>query len=269
MMMPTRSILVLLASLLATTACADDSNTQLAASADAPTATEQPADADQLDRAEATTAPDAGPGPGRHGADKHSSDRGHGGPDSERASASDTDSDPSDQLVDLTESDIAGLLWMREEEQLAHDVYTALGTEWGLRIFENIAASETTHIELVAALLDRADIDDPMAGAPAGTFTIPEMQQLYDELVADGRTSLIDALEVGALIEEIDIADLRAQATDIADIQATYDQLERGSRNHLRAFTSQLETRNVIYEPTRLDVAAYEAIVSGEMERGA
>ena len=266
-MRPNRSIFVLLVSVLAIAACADDSNTQPAAAVDEATAAELPGEAGQLDRVRDTTA--SAVGPGRQAAEYHPSDRPHGTSDSEHTPTPVTGSDPSDQLVDLTESDIAGLLWMREEEQLAHDVYAALGAEWGLRIFENIAASETTHIELVAALLDRSGIDDPMAGAPAGTFTIPEIQVLYDELVADGHNSLIDALEVGALIEEIDIVDLRAQATDIADVQATYDRLERGSRNHLRAFTSQLAARDVIYEPTRLDVAAYHTIVSGEIERGA
>jgi len=266
-MRPNRSIFVLLVGVLATAACADDSNARPATAVDEATSAELPGEAGQLDHVRDTAAPDVGPG--RHAAENHPSDRPHGKSDSEHPSASVTSSDASDPLDDLTESDIAGLLWMREEEQLAHDVYTALGAEWGLRIFENIAASETTHIELVAALLDRSGIEDPMAGAPAGTFTIPEIQVLHDELVADGRDSLIDALEVGALIEEIDIVDLRAQATDIADIRATYDQLERGSRNHLRAFTSQLAARDVIYEPTRLDVAAYDAIVSGEIERGA
>ena len=246
-MRPNRSILVLLVSVLATTACADDSNTRSAAGVDEATAAELPGEAGQLDRARDTTAPDIGTG--QHAAESPASDRPQAMPDSELPPASVTSSDASDQLVDLTESDIAGLLWMREEEQLAHDVYTALGAEWGLRIFENIAASETTHIELVAGLLDRSGIDDPMAGAPTGTFTIPEMQELYDELVADGRNSLIDALEVGALIEEIDIVDLRAQATDIADIQcdvrparagitepsAGVHLTARGSRRHLRA----------------------------------
>jgi hypothetical protein len=58
----------------------------------------------------------------------------------------------------LTDHEVAGLMWMREEEQLAHDVYVELGDLWGLRIFENIAASETSHIEAVSGLLDRYGI---------------------------------------------------------------------------------------------------------------
>jgi len=177
--------------------------------------------------------------------------------------------DTSDTSV-LTADEIAGLEWMREEEQLAHDVYVTLGDLWGLRIFENIASSETTHIGAVSDLLDRYGIDDPAQGNEPGTFTNSEIQALYDRLVADGSASLEAALKVGASIEELDISDLQARsaATEIPEITIVYANLERGSRNHLRAFTSQLESRGVAYEPTRLDPAVFDAIVSSETERG-
>lgn len=170
----------------------------------------------------------------------------------------------------LTADEIAGLLWMREEEQLAHDVYAALHEVWGLRIFENIGDSESTHVESVIRVLDRFDIDDPAAGNDPGTFTDPRIQDLYDRLVADGAGSLEDALAVGAFIEELDIDDLRIQvaATDVAALTDLYGELERGSRNHLRAFTSQLGLREVDYEPTRLEPADFDDIVSSPIERG-
>ena len=170
----------------------------------------------------------------------------------------------------LTEDDIAGLLWMREEEQLAHDVYVILGEQWDLRIFDNIAASESSHIDAVIGLLDRYGIDDIAAGNKPGTIDDPTLQDLYDDLVADGSRSLEAALSVGALIEELDIDDLqaRAAATDVVDIVTVYANLEQGSRNHLRAFVSQLEERGVTYEPIRLDPAVFDAIVSSETERG-
>ncbi len=172
--------------------------------------------------------------------------------------------------VGLTDDELAGLLWMREEEQLAHDVYVALGEMWGLRIFENIAASETSHIDAVVSLLDRYGIEDPAQGNEPGTFTDPAIQELYEQLVADGSASLEDALAVGAFIEELDIRDLqtRTAATGTAEIIAVYANLERGSRNHLRAFVSQLAARDVVYEPVQLDQAVFDAIVSSETERG-
>jgi hypothetical protein len=170
----------------------------------------------------------------------------------------------------VTADEIAGLMWMREEEQLAHDVYVALGDRWGLRIFENISRAETTHIDAVVDLLDRYGLDDPAEGNDAGTFTEPALQDLYDQLVADGSRSLEDALAVGAFVEELDIVDLSARSatTETAEISAVYADLERGSRNHLRAFVSQLDSRGVTYEPTQLDVAAFDAIVSSDTERG-
>jgi hypothetical protein len=181
----------------------------------------------------------------------------------------DTDTDVLDD-AGLTADEVAGLLWMREEEQLAHDVYVTLGDLWGLRIFENIASSESSHIEAVATLLDRYGIADPASGNEPGTFTEPAIQALHDQLVSDGSVSLEAALAVGALIEELDISDLqaRAAATENTEITTVYAGLERGSRNHLRAFTSQLDGRGVVYEPTQLDPAIFDAIVSGEMERG-
>jgi len=170
----------------------------------------------------------------------------------------------------LTDEEIAGLMWMREEEQLAHDVYVVLGELWNLRIFDNISSAETAHIEAVSGLLDLYGLDDPAAGNDAGTFTDPELQRLYDQLVEDGSRSLEAALEVGALIEELDIVDLvaRSAATDIPEISAVYANLERGSRNHLRAFFSQLDSRGITYTPTQLDPATFDAIVSSDMERG-
>ncbi len=170
----------------------------------------------------------------------------------------------------LTDEEIAGLMWMREEEQLAHDVYIALGDAWKLRIFDNISRAETTHLDAVAGLLDLYGLDDPAAGNAPGTFTEPALQRLYDQLVADGSRSLEEALEVGAFIEELDLVDLaaRAAATDTPEISAVYATLERGSRNHLRAFFSQLDSRGVTYEPTQLDSVTFDAIVSSDTERG-
>ena len=104
-----------------------------------------------------------------------------------------------------------------------------------------------------------------------GVFTNSTLQELYDQLVADGRQSLADALRVGAAIEEIDILDLEEQIaqTDQADIQLVYDNLMKGSRNHLRSFTSTLEKQTgESYQPQYLDPEAYEAIVNAPMETG-
>lgn len=165
----------------------------------------------------------------------------------------------------LSDAEIEGLLYMREEEKLARDVYLMLYEKWGMRILQNISGSEQTHMDAVKALLDRYDLDDPAAGTDVGVFTNPTLQELYDQLVDEGSQSLADALRVGAAIEEIDILDLeeRIAQTDNSDIQLVYENLMRGSRNHLRAFVSTLERQvGEIYQPQYLSQTTYDAIVN-------
>jgi hypothetical protein len=168
----------------------------------------------------------------------------------------------------LDASTVDGLLYMREEEKLARDVYEFLGAKWNLPIFGSIAASEQSHMDSIATLLTRYGIPDPVADSPRGEFTIPVIQDLYDQLVALGNTSVVDALTVGAMIEDLDIVDLQNRATPVPDIQAVYNNLEKGSRNHLRTFTAQLGLYGATYSPVYLSQAEYDAIISSSSERG-
>jgi hypothetical protein len=144
----------------------------------------------------------------------------------------------------LTEAEVSSLLYMREEEKLAHDVYMALYNQWQLQIFQNIASSEQMHMDSVKSLLDRYGLQDPASGT-AGVFTDQTLQELYNSLVTQGSRSLAEALKVGAAIEEIDILDLEqsiAQASQ-PDIALVYQNLLNGSQNHLRSFVSTLQNQ--------------------------
>lgn len=170
----------------------------------------------------------------------------------------------------LSDDERAGLLYMVEEEKLAHDVYVTLGAEWGLSTFENISKAETTHVAQVQTLLDRYGLADPTTGLGVGEFNDPAFSALYDQLVERGRTSVTDALAVGAEIEELDIVDLdvRTAQTDESAIAAVYANLRSGSENHLRAFVGGLDARGVTYSPVHLDRTAYDAILAGSASKG-
>ena len=152
-----------------------------------------------------------------------------------------------------------GLNYMREEEKLARDVYLMLYEQWGIRIFQNIAKAEETHMSAVAGLLERYGLPDPAADTAVGVFTNPELQALYDQLMEEGSQSLADALRVGALVEEVDIIDLEdyIDQTDNEDLLLVYQNLLKGSYNHLRAFTSALEKQTgEIYQLQLLEADA-------------
>ena len=173
-------------------------------------------------------------------------------------------------LTAVSPAEAASLAFMREEEQLAHDVYAASATLWPQVIFSNIAESEATHSAAVKALLDRYQLPDPLAGLPNGVFATPDFQALYDSLVAISQSSLIDALKVGVEIEELDMRDIAAQMVDIdnADILMVYDNLLRGSRNHLRAFMKVLTLQGGTYVPKYISQEEFDAIVNSPVETG-
>ena len=170
---------------------------------------------------------------------------------------------------DLDSEETAALLFIREEEKLARDVYNALYEIWGQPTFTNIASSEQKHMDEIKLLLDRYNLADP-AREP-GSFTDSNLQALYNQLVTQGSVSLADALKVGATIEEIDILDLqeRIAQTDIADIQQAYNNLMLGSYNHLNAFVGALSMQTgEAYVPQYLSTDAYTAIVTSQSGNG-
>lgn len=149
----------------------------------------------------------------------------------------------------LSAAEKEGLLLMREEEKLARDVYAELYDVWNFPIFANIGRSEQQHMDAVKYLLDAYGLDDPVKSDERGVFTSPELQTLYNELVAQGRKSLVEALKTGARIEDLDIADLQRglEATDNEDIAILYQNLMKGSRNHMRSFVRLLEREDETY----------------------
>lgn len=172
----------------------------------------------------------------------------------------------------LSQAEIDSLLYMREEEKLAGDVYTRMDALWGhsVPVFSNITASEATHTEAVRQLLQRYSLPDPAAGNTVGVFQNPDLQALYNQLVADGSVSLIDALRVGVHIEELDMVDINTHLArvDNQDIRRVYESLLQGSRNHLRAYYQTLLNQGGSYTPQYLSQAEFDAIVSSAMERG-
>jgi hypothetical protein len=133
------------------------------------------------------------------------------------------------------------LLYLIEEEKLAHDVYTVMYEKYGARVFGNILESESTHQERVLTLLEARNIADPRS-SEIGVFTDSDLQKFYDDLIAQGMLNETEAYRVGVIIEETDIADLTAQlaTTTEQDVVDTLEDLRSASENHLRAFNRQI-----------------------------
>ncbi|MBK8453451.1 MAG: DUF2202 domain-containing protein [Thiofilum sp.] len=160
--------------------------------------------------------------------------------------------------------------YMLEEEKLARDLYLSLGAKWDLMPLKNIPSSEQRHFDSMKQLIQSYLKQNPVVNETVGKFNNPELQALYNQLLAQGLKSPQDALQVGGLVEETDIADLQKALADTKDPQSrqVYEELMRGSRNHLRAFASQLAAQGILYKAQVLLDNEVQAILTSPQERG-
>jgi hypothetical protein len=166
--------------------------------------------------------------------------------------------------VELYAAEESGILFMREEEKLARDVYHYLYEIYPLRPFMNISKSEQAHMDAMLYLIDTLNLVDPVGENPPGVFRNGELQALYNELIERGSISQEEALRVGALIEEVDIIDIQRELEENASNEVVirvYTNLLRASGNHLKAFVGVLGVYDVEYEPVLLDAERFGQIM--------
>ncbi len=158
------------------------------------------------------------------------------------------------------------LEFMCEEEKLARDVYITLGTKYPeATVFGKIDDSEERHKCAVADMLEKYGIPNPSTNDNVGVFTGKDygwyFTEKFNELVERGAASELEALYVGAFIEELDMLDINQCPavivetdngindvsecgkvyTDKTDILRLYGSLLAGSESHLRAYVKNIE----------------------------
>ena len=110
---------------------------------------------------------------------------------------------------------------------------------------------------------------DPMATDVVGVFKNSELQFIYDVLLDSGSVSLLEALYVGARVEELDIYDLERLkdfVIDNDDIMLIYNNLLKGSRNHLRSFDKQIKNNGGVYTPIYISQEQYDDTINSPIE---
>lgn len=165
--------------------------------------------------------------------------------------------------IPLTQAEIDDLKFLREEEKLARDVYLFSYNKYQVSIFNNISQSEQKHMNSVLNLMNKYGIPDS-ASTEIGVFNNTDLQQLYTALTTQANISLIEALKVGATIEDLDINDIDdfISNTNKSDILNIYDNLTCGSKNHIRSYTSQLSSNGETYIPQFISNEYYITILN-------
>lgn len=162
----------------------------------------------------------------------------------------------------LNQSDKDALLFMLEEEKLARDTYMYLDNLWSMNQFANIKSSEQTHMNAIIDLLEQNKIDYTIL--PVGEFINQDLQNYYNQFISDGSISNINALKIGATIEDLDIVDLEEyiQETTNTSIISVFKNLQCGSKNHLKSFLTSIENNGNTYTPQFLTQEDFDAILA-------
>jgi len=169
--------------------------------------------------------------------------------------------------TELTEIEKNDLQFLREEEKLARDVYLYSYSKYGLSISKNISNSEQTHMDNVLQVMASYNIGDP-ANADTGIFNNSELQNIYNTLATQVDQSEIDALLVGATIEDLDIKDIEEfiEHTAKEDLIVLYENLMCGSRNHLRSYYDQIIAMDSFYSPQYVTQSEFDNIIDSDKE---
>ena len=156
------------------------------------------------------------------------------------------------------------ITYMYSEEGLAHDVYMNVYKIQAVEQLQNIATkSEVKHIDAVNQIAQKYDLnitkypdtDKPYSTNDldrygSGEYPVEPVQELYNLLYDKGIQSEKDALEVGCMVEVVDIDDLdkfmaEAQASNASDVVAVFDFLRKGSYTHYWTFDKGLKNMGV------------------------
>jgi hypothetical protein len=168
-----------------------------------------------------------------------------------------------EDLAPLSEVEKKDLLFLREEEKLARDIYVYAFNKYQNNVFNSISQSEQKHMDNVLNLLNQYAIPDP-ASTQMGIFNNADLQSLYNQLKSQVDISASESLKVGATIEELDINDIDdfIANTSNSKLLNVYDKLNCGSKNHIRSFTDQLKTVGITFVPQFISVEEYNTILN-------
>jgi hypothetical protein len=168
-----------------------------------------------------------------------------------------------ENLTPLTELEKNDLLFLREEEKLARDIYIYAYTKYQNTVFNSISQSEQKHMDNVLSILNQYSIPDP-ASTQIGVFNNAALQSLYNQLKSQVDISASESLKVGATIEELDINDIDNFIANTSNSQLLnmYEKLNCGSKNHIRSFTSQIISSGNVFVPQYITVQEYNTILN-------
>ena len=156
------------------------------------------------------------------------------------------------------------ILYLVEQEKLAHDFYRSLDTMWVTDIFNRVANEEFEHVGKLSAVAAELMINVPnhFNEYPVGQFIDNKLRHLYAELMTAANFSLEDAYRTSANLEERKMVDLKMalKEPNFELENLTYKALLIGSEDNFKVFIRALNEMNSGYTPILMSPSEFEAL---------
>ena len=149
----------------------------------------------------------------------------------------------------LSAQEMDGMMYMVENEKLLRDYFTVMNDKFNLPVFANIALSEQRHLSQLSVKFDRYELENPADAKGKGEFVNPDLQQIYNDLVAHGSSSIYAALSAGIGKVEKDIEDLStfiSQLEGNQDIEQIYSNILVESQSNLAALVAEMKAVTIL-----------------------
>lgn len=148
----------------------------------------------------------------------------------------------------LSEAELNALIYLVKLEKMAYEVYTTLGQIYStMPILENISEAEYRHWKVLQNLFVKYGETDPTKDGDVdldiGLYNDDDMSDAYDEAIAYGGVSLLQAMETGAIIEQLELDSLSNALgrTTLPDLTTIYTNFINADGAHLDAFNKHTD----------------------------
>ncbi len=169
------------------------------------------------------------------------------------------------QICTLSDKEQIDIIYLLEEEKMAHDLYVSFDEKWDMPFLSGIAYSESQHIAIVESIILNYSVPSPdlLILNKERIIQSNYLQKSMGELLANGSKSPVYALKSAAQMEEMSIIDLGKIIANSSNSELidTYRLLIQLSGQHLREITDQLNLMGYEYRPVIISPETYNLIM--------
>lgn len=164
----------------------------------------------------------------------------------------------------LSINEVQSLIRVVWAEKLLHDLAYELGERYDLVYMKDIARSEQTHLDAMNSLFVRYELSSRLVGYSRGEYGDAAMKTYYDSLLLKAMESESLALVQmqRGLESDLEILESDRGLIDNKDVGLVYDNLMRGTRNHMRVLHRKMVAMGAKYEPTMVKADYLELVNS-------